>query len=66
MTKSTGFDVDCLENKKEDNKSTKKAAAAKEDEDEDEEEFSFRPAYSRNRCCQVAGKFEQALNQTML
>ena len=57
MTSSSGFDVDCLENKK-DNNSAKKAAAAaaKEEEDEDEEEFSFRPAYSRNRCCKVVGK----------
>ena len=55
MTSSSGFDVDCLENKK-DNKSAKKTAAAKEEEEEDEEEFSFRPAYSRNICCKVVGK----------
>ena len=66
MTSSSGFDVDCLENKKDNkgDKSAKKAAAAaKEEEDEDEEEFSFRPAYSRNRCCKVVGKLAQQLNQ---
>ena len=47
MTVSSGFDVDCLESKKDVAKSGKKADTQR-DEDEEEEEFSFRPAYSRD------------------
>ena len=47
MTVSSGFDVDCLESKKDVAKARKKVDTQR-DEDEEEEEFSFRPAYSRD------------------